>query len=390
MRRSSVALAVCVALSLALLCAGCSRRDGKVVLAEQHIYAGNSYLADRKLNLAVAEFEKARAIAPHHLPIYVRLGVIYTAQGRFDQAVGNFKYVIERDPDRAEAYFFWGMALSRQGRFAEALPKYEKAADLKPDAPKILRSWGLALIKLQRHAEALSVLEQAAELDPEHSADFLAHWGTALQQLGRREAAIRKYDAVLEIDPDHHTATNNLGLLLVGRESDRARGIRLLEHVVSNRPGDPAGLSNLGWAYLRAKRYAEAYNLLQRSVAATEPSSPLYPERLNNLKLAEAGLPRRPARPDMPNVVLVVIDTLRADHVSSYGYERKTTPQIDAIAKRGVLFENAITQAPWTAASIASLFTGLYPSVHGLDGGIRWGRGEIEALILPAEPGEFR
>jgi arylsulfatase A-like enzyme len=70
---------------------------------------------------------------------------------------------------------------------------------------------------------------------------------------------------------------------------------------------------------------------------------------------------------------MIVLDTLRADHLGSYGYPRATSPHIDGLARQGVLFESAISQAPWTAASIASLFTSLYPSVHGLNGGIRWG-----------------
>lgn len=83
--------------------------------------------------------------------------------------------------------------------------------------------------------------------------------------------------------------------------------------------------------------------------------------------------PRVAAPPQAPNVVLVVIDTLRPDHVGCYGYPRATTPHLDALAAEGVVFERAISQAPWTAASVASLLTGLYPSVHGLDRGVRWG-----------------
>ena len=379
MRGSLVLQVVCISVSLALFCVSCSRQDGRVVLARQHIYAGNSYFADRKLDKALAEFEIARAIAPHHLPIYLRLGALYTAQGRFDKAVDNFQHVIGQDPESARAYALWGGALMRQGRFAEAVPKYERAAELDPSAIGVFRQWGLALVKLRRNAEALSVFERAAELDSDPPAGFLAHWGTALQHLGRREEAIGKYEAALELVPDHFTATNNLGLLLVRRASERARGILLLEKVAKTRPGDPATLHNLGWAYLQAGRYPEAYNLLQRAVAATDSSSPAYQERLTNLNLAAAQLPRRAAAPEMPNVLLILLDTLRADHVSSYGYVRKTTPHIDAIAKQGVLFENAISQAPWTAASVASLFTGLYPSVHGLDGGIRWGPGQRSA-----------
>jgi arylsulfatase A-like enzyme len=74
----------------------------------------------------------------------------------------------------------------------------------------------------------------------------------------------------------------------------------------------------------------------------------------------------------MPNVLLVVVDTLRADHLGAYGYERPTSPNIDALASQGVLFSQVISQAPWTGASIASLLTGLYPSVHGFDVGVRW------------------
>ena len=75
------------------------------------------------------------------------------------------------------------------------------------------------------------------------------------------------------------------------------------------------------------------------------------------------GCGREPAR---PNVVLVVIDTLRADHVGCYGYGRPTTPNIDALAKQAVVFRNAISQAPWTTPSIGSLLTSQYPSVLGI------------------------
>ncbi|MCP5120656.1 MAG: sulfatase-like hydrolase/transferase, partial [bacterium] len=66
-----------------------------------------------------------------------------------------------------------------------------------------------------------------------------------------------------------------------------------------------------------------------------------------------------------PNIVLIVIDTLRADHLSCYGYERPTSPRLDALAERAVLFESAAAVAPYTRASTASILTGVYPSVHG-------------------------
>ncbi|MCZ6833063.1 MAG: sulfatase [Acidobacteria bacterium] len=63
-------------------------------------------------------------------------------------------------------------------------------------------------------------------------------------------------------------------------------------------------------------------------------------------------------------VVLISIDTLRADHLSAYGYEKPTSPFMDEVAAAGVLFENAISSAPWTLPAHASILTGLDPSTH--------------------------
>jgi len=67
-----------------------------------------------------------------------------------------------------------------------------------------------------------------------------------------------------------------------------------------------------------------------------------------------------------PNILLVVLDAVRFDHLSCYGYEKKTTPNIDRLSTRGILFENAFSTSCWTPPSHASLFTGLYPSFHGV------------------------
>ena len=66
-----------------------------------------------------------------------------------------------------------------------------------------------------------------------------------------------------------------------------------------------------------------------------------------------------------PHVVLVVIDTLRADHLGVYGYARPTSPVIDGLAARGTVFTNATAPSSWTRPSVASLFTSLLPSEHG-------------------------
>jgi arylsulfatase A-like enzyme len=66
------------------------------------------------------------------------------------------------------------------------------------------------------------------------------------------------------------------------------------------------------------------------------------------------------------HVVLITLDTLRADHLGSYGYKRPTSPNLDALAKRGIRFADAVAQAISTPPSHASILTGLIPPAHGL------------------------
>jgi hypothetical protein len=66
-----------------------------------------------------------------------------------------------------------------------------------------------------------------------------------------------------------------------------------------------------------------------------------------------------------PNVILVVLDTVRADHMSLHGYPRKTTPNLEALAKESLVFDHAIASGNYSLSTHASLFTGLLPSHHG-------------------------
>lgn len=70
-----------------------------------------------------------------------------------------------------------------------------------------------------------------------------------------------------------------------------------------------------------------------------------------------------------PNILLIILDTLRPDHLSCYGYGETTSPNLDKLAEEGALFQNAFCTAPWTLPSHGSIFTGAYVSRHGLDQG---------------------
>ncbi len=75
-----------------------------------------------------------------------------------------------------------------------------------------------------------------------------------------------------------------------------------------------------------------------------------------------------PAAAGRPNVLLLVLDTVRADRMSLYGYSRPTTPFLAKLAEQSAVFTQAVSTSSWTLPSHASLFTGLYPNQHGATG----------------------
>lgn len=87
-----------------------------------------------------------------------------------------------------------------------------------------------------------------------------------------------------------------------------------------------------------------------------------------------------------PNVLLILIDALRPDHLGVYGYSRNTSPVIDDLARGGVVFENATSPASWTKPAVASLFTGLDPLQHRVfTGNNRDTEGRITSDVLIEE-----
>jgi arylsulfatase A-like enzyme len=93
-----------------------------------------------------------------------------------------------------------------------------------------------------------------------------------------------------------------------------------------------------------------------------------------------AGICCASSRDGKCNIVLITIDALRADHLSCYGYERKTTPVIDSLAEEGIVCSSVYAPSSWTAPSVASLFTSVYPVNHGVAHGIRYVQDETRRV----------
>ena len=94
--------------------------------------------------------------------------------------------------------------------------------------------------------------------------------------------------------------------------------------------------------------------------------------------------PSPPPAPGRPNVLLVSVDCLRADHLSCYGYSRETSPTLDRLAGEGVRFERVHATTSWTLPSHLSMLTGLPVSAHGVDDDRLWQRTAQDGAALPA------
>jgi arylsulfatase A-like enzyme len=114
--------------------------------------------------------------------------------------------------------------------------------------------------------------------------------------------------------------------------------------------------------------------LLAVALLACEPPQ-RSPER------ARGDLSALRSRTDL-NVVFILVDTLRADRLGAYGYSRETSPHLNALAERGVRFENVESQSSWTKSSMASLWTGRYPRRTGV---LRAYHALPQGAIVPAE-----
>lgn len=101
---------------------------------------------------------------------------------------------------------------------------------------------------------------------------------------------------------------------------------------------------------------------------ATVPASSATPDRATPVAtdVARNPAPATTTRLRQPNVLLITIDTLRADRLGAYGFKAANTPTLDRLAREGVRFDRAICQLPQTNASHAALLTGLYPSTSGV------------------------
>jgi arylsulfatase A-like enzyme len=128
-------------------------------------------------------------------------------------------------------------------------------------------------------------------------------------------------------------------------------------------PGDDPKtilLPETGRVPVRLSLLAVGGGLVLTRPAVSAPGGLALPSKTGAPASVPAGRPR--------NVILYLVDTLRADHLGCYGYDKPVSPAIDAFARESTLFRDAVAQSPWTRPSAASLLTGLWPGTHKVNG----------------------
>lgn len=126
----------------------------------------------------------------------------------------------------------------------------------------------------------------------------------------------------------------------------------------------------------RADSTPGGWRLAWRDLAIRAPGAPASPDSAHAQALAHPGT----------NLLIVLFDTLRADHTQPYGSPKVKTPQLLALAARGVTFTDASANASWTAPSVTSLLTSTHPTVHGVSGAAAFDKLSAVSMVPPGLP----
>ncbi|HEV7669347.1 MAG TPA: sulfatase-like hydrolase/transferase [Thermoanaerobaculia bacterium] len=266
-------------------------------------------------------------------------GEIADRADRRQEAEREYRAALAANADYAPAYMKLSRLLVRSGKLVEVLAVAREGVRRFPRDPQLRAWYGDALLRRDRLAEAERELRQALTL--------------------ARAGAYPRY---------------TLGLVYL-KEGRTREGREQLEQATRLQPSAPEGWYQLANACDRLGEVPARDRALARFAALYAPPASPSPARVT-LPVAAGGAVRAP-RPAArrPNLILLSIDTLRADRLGCYGGPHPTSPAIDAMAREGTRFANAYSAAPWTLPSHMTMMTGLYASAHGVNPDRRWFQG---------------
>jgi arylsulfatase A-like enzyme/TolA-binding protein len=325
-----------------------------VLLEEKGLYqeAIKEYKAFIVLNKGTAQALEAQ----------FRVGNCYEKKGSFGQALFTYKKLVNKFPQEKEALLLEAVAgvYEKMGREILSSQTYEKVIVLYK--------------KLKDYPKAVEISKKLLKKFPQRkeASSWQLLIGEFLYRAQKYEQAIKELNELLANYPKSEEVPQGkllLGLCnLMKGENKLAQG--LFQKLIKDYPRHKL-LSQaqflLAYSYMQEEKYSQAQKEYQEIIDKCSRSPYLKEARRLVERIEKKKRERRRIaflQKDNPNIVLISIDTLRADHLSCYGYSKKTSPHIDKLAEEGTLFSQNISAAPWTTPSHMSIFTSLYPILH--------------------------
>lgn len=258
----------------------------RAIAADPNFAVGHAGLAEAQWQMYVQTNDKQwaeRAVESTERALQLepdRPSVVYTAamtqyrSGHYDNALQRLDRVLALQPTSEDAIRLKGTVLMRLGRVDEGLAEFNRVAAIRPNAVTLYTDKGLALYNASRFGEALEAFEKAIALSPSSSAS-LARAGAAAQAMGEDDKALAFYEKANSIQPRAETFSS-MGTIYYGR-GDFERAASAYEGALLIRPLGAITNRNLGDAYRRLGRQAEARRAYQQAVRLAEAEVAVSP-----------------------------------------------------------------------------------------------------------------
>jgi Tfp pilus assembly protein PilF len=245
------------------------RQAEQTMLQLKQVAGGSFYLANRRYDAALTEFEQALGKTPRDFDSLAGLVQAYLGLGRADNALARVQTQLKTDPDNPKLTYLTGEIFAAQGKRPEAEAALHKAIAAQPKwtAPRLRLANLLSAAKDFKAARtALDEGLKALPGDPTLTFSL----ARTLEAEGEFDRAASTYEALLEANPAMDIAANNLASLLTDRRADKASLERALQLAARfELSTNPTFLDTLGWAYVKSGQTARAVALLQRAVEST-------------------------------------------------------------------------------------------------------------------------
>ena len=213
---------------------------------------GGIFLAQRKNQDAIGQYDSALQADPRAAMIHYNLGLALAGQGKLDEAIRHYSIALQAQPDFPAGHDSLGLALAGQGKLDEAIRHYSRALQAQPDFASAHLNMGVALAMQGKPDAAARQYSLALSARPNWAAARV-DMGLTLVDQGKIDEAIRQYRLALEAQPEDADAHNDLGIAL-DRKGEFDESIRHFRRALQINPDYRAARDNLAIALKRHAR----------------------------------------------------------------------------------------------------------------------------------------